>query len=78
MKKSSEIMASPRSIIKHFKHRSVDLKGFKDHFVRSKIATVYFLESNACMTSSLLTEQELFAMFESVKYSLFINTSKCK
>jgi hypothetical protein len=59
MKKNSERLDSAGEIIKQFKNRIKALRGHRSHHLRFKIATAYYLESNASLTSSLLDEQEI-------------------
>jgi hypothetical protein len=62
MKKTADKLESPHEIVKQFKQRVKTLRGHKSHFVRSKLATVYYLESNASLASSLMDEQEVYGL----------------
>lgn len=65
MKKKPEKLTSIFDIVQAFKNASRRLKGRKDHHVRSKIATVFYLESQYSMSNLLVDEGELLSLLQS-------------
>ena len=64
MRKNGDKLTSAKEIVRQFKQRIMLLKCNKSSELRYKLATVYYLESNATLMANLLDESEILSMLE--------------
>lgn len=66
MKKKTDRLVSPATIVNIFKERSFAIRGSKDSFNRSKIATIWSMCIDKTVTSALLDAKQLDTLLNSL------------